>query len=299
MATILEQLFNSVSVASVLLLIALGLTFTFGQMGVINMAHGEFIMAGAFTPYVLQTKVALLAGAAGASFLLALPVAFLVAGVMGVVLERTLIRRMYGRPLDTLLVTFGISLLLQQLARDLFGAPNVSITAPSWLRGNWAVLGFTMPHSRLFIVVLAVAVLALVAMFMDRLPHGRRMRAVMQNRDLAAVSGLRTGRVDTLTFFIGSGLAGIAGVAISLIGSVGFRIGTTYIIDAFLVVIVGGLGKLRGAIIAALALGVFSQFGEYATSASIGKAITLAAVIVFLQFRPNGIVSFRTRGLTA
>jgi urea transport system permease protein len=206
---------------------------------------------------------------------------------------------MYGRPLDTLLVTFGISLLLQQAARDIFGAPNVSIAAPTWLRGNWAVLGFTMPHSRLFIVVLALAVLAAVALFMDRLPHGRRMRAVMQNRDLAAVSGLRTGRVDTLTFFIGSGLAGAAGVAISLIGSVGFRIGTTYIIDAFLVVIVGGLGKLRGAIIAALALGMLNSFGEYATSASIGKALTLGCVILFLQFRPNGIVSFRTRGLTA
>ena len=299
MATFLEQLFNSLSLASVLLLIALGLTFTFGQMGVINMAHGEFIMAGAFTPYVLQTKVGLLAGATGTAFALSLPVAFVVAGAMGVVLERTLIQRMYGRPLDTLLVTFGISLLLQQAARDIFGAPNVSIRAPGWLGGNWDVLGFTMPHTRVAIVALAVSVLVVVSSFMDRLPHGRRMRAVMQNRDLASVSGLRTGRVDTLTFFIGSGLAGIAGVAISLIGSIGFRVGTSYIIDAFLVVIVGGLGKLRGAIIAALALGMLSSFGEYATSASIGKAIMLGCVILFLQFRPNGIVSFRTRGLTA
>jgi urea transport system permease protein len=298
MEIILEQLFNGVSLASVLLLIALGLTFTFGQMGVINMAHGELIMAGAFTPYVLQTGAwGLLAGATGAAFLVSLPLAFVVAGLMGVLMERLVIRRMYGRPLDTLLVTFGISLILQQAARDLFGAPNVAVRAPSWLRGNIEPFGFTMPYSRLFIIVLVLAVVAMVWLFLSKLPQGRRMRAVMQNRQLAAVSGLGTGRVDTFTFFIGSGLAGVAGVAISLIGSVGFRIGASYIIDAFLVVIVGGLGKLRGAVAAALAIGIISSYSEYATSASLGKAIVFASVILFLQFKPNGLVSFRSRGL--
>lgn len=297
MEIILEQLFNGVSLASVLLLIALGLTFTFGQMGVINMAHGELIMAGAFTPYVLQTKVGLLAGAAGAGFLVSLPMAFVVAGLMGVLMERLIIRRMYGRPLDTLLVTFGISLILQQAARDLFGAPNVEVRTPAWLQGNTNPFGFTMPYSRLFIIVLVSAVVTVVWLFMAKLPQGRRMRAVMQNRQLAAVSGLGTARVDTLTFFIGSGLAGVAGVAVSLIGSIGFRVGASYIIDAFLVVIVGGLGKLRGAVAAALAIGIMSSYSEYATSASLGKAIVFACVILFLQFRPNGLVSFRTRGL--
>ncbi|HET9442907.1 MAG TPA: urea ABC transporter permease subunit UrtB [Acidimicrobiales bacterium] len=299
MDIILEQLFNGLSLASVLLLIALGLTFTFGQMGVINMAHGELIMAGAFTPYVLQTGVGVLAGAAGTAFLVSLPLAFVVAGLMGVAMERLIIRRMYGRPLDTLLLTFGISLILQQAAKDVFGAPNVAVRAPAWLRGNVDLVGFTMPLSRLFIIVLVSVVVALVWAFMAKLPQGRRMRAVMQNRQLAAVSGLATGRVDTLTFFIGSGLAGVAGVAVSLIGSIGFRIGGSYIIDAFLVVIVGGLGKLRGAVVAALGLGIISSYSEYATSASIGKAVVFACVVAFLQFRPNGLVSFRTRGLTA
>jgi urea transport system permease protein len=299
METMLEQLFNGMSHASVLLLIALGLTFTFGQMGVINMAHGELIMAGAFTPYVLQTKVALLAAATGVSFAVSIPAAFLVAGLMGVAMERLILRRMYGRPLDTLLVTFGISLLLQQGAKDMFGAPNVAVAAPTFLRGRSDLFGFTMPHTRLFIVVLAVVIVAGIWAFMAKLPQGRRMRAVMQNRQLAAVSGIRTARTDTLTFFIGSGLAGAAGVAVTLVGSIGFRIGTAYIIDAFLVVIVGGLGKLRGAIVAAVTLGLLSSYGEWATSASIGKAMVLGAVILFLQFRPNGLVSFRTRGLTA
>src|SRR5687767_606333 len=174
MEPILEQFFNGVSNASVLLLIALGLTFTFGQMGVINMAHGELIMVGAFTPYVLQTEVAMLAGATGLAFGLALPLSFLIAGVVGVAMERTIIRRMYDRPLDTLLVTFGISLLLQQAAKDIFGAPNVAVTVPTWLRGNWEPFGFTMPHTRLFLLVLALLTVAAIWAFMSVLPAGRR-----------------------------------------------------------------------------------------------------------------------------
>ena len=302
METFLEQLFNGVSLGSILLLVALGLTFTFGQMGVINMAHGEFIMAGAYTPYMLQTSsIGLFAGATGAglAFVAALPLAFLLAGVMGVILERVLLRRMYGRPLDTLLVTFGVSLILQQGAKDLFGAPNVNVRAPTWLTGNWSAFGVTMPHSRLFIMALVAAVIVAVSVAMSRLPQGRRMRAVTQHRDLADVSGIATRRVDAGTFFLGSGLAGVAGVAVSLIGAIGSQIGTSYVIDAFLVVIVGGLGKLRGAVVAAFTIGIVNAFSEYGTSASLGKAIVFACVVVFLQFRPNGLVTFRTRGLTA
>jgi len=297
MSVYLEQVFNGLSLGWILLLVALGLTFTFGQMRVINMAHGELIMAGAYVPYVLQTEVGLFAGSQGAGFVVALPLAFLVAGGLGLLIERLLLSRMVDRPLDTLLVTFGLSLMLQQAAKDRFGAPNVDVVSPTWLRGNWDLLGFTMPHRRLFIMALGLAVIVGVWAFMAKLPQGRRMRAVMQNRDLAAVSGLATRRVDGLTFFLGSGLAGVAGVAVSLIGSIGSQIGTDYVIDAFLVVIVGGLGTLRGAVIAAFLLGMTNAFSEYFTTASLGKAIVFVLVVAFLQFRPNGLVSFRTRGL--
>ncbi|HMG39844.1 MAG TPA: urea ABC transporter permease subunit UrtB [Acidimicrobiales bacterium] len=297
MSDYLEQVFNGLSLGWILLLVALGLTFTFGQMRVINMAHGELIMAGAYTPYVLQTEIGLFAGAKGAAFVVALPLAFVVAGALGLLLERTLLSRMVNRPLDTLLVTFGVSLILQQAAKDRFGAPNVDVVTPTWLRGNWDLLGFTMPHRRLFIMALGLVVIVGVWAFMAKLPQGRRMRAVMQNRDLASVSGLATRRVDAVTFFLGSGLAGVAGVAVSLIGSIGSQIGTDYVIDAFLVVIVGGLGTLRGAVIAAFALGMTNAFSEYFTTASLGKAIVFILVVAFLQFRPNGLVAFRTRGL--
>lgn len=299
MSVYLEQVFNGLSLGWILLLVALGLTFTFGQMRVINMAHGELIMVGAYTPYVLQAEVGLFAGMQSTAFVLALPLAFVVAGALGLVLERTLLARMVDRPLDTLLVTFGVSLMLQQAAKDLFGAPNVEVKAPSWLRGKWVLLDVSMPHTRLFIMALGLAVVVGVWAFMSRLPQGRRMRAVMQNRDLAAVSGLATRRVDAVTFFLGSGLAGVAGVAVALIGSIGSQVGTQYIVDAFLVVIVGGLGTLRGAVVAAFALGMTNAFSEYFTSASLGKAILFVLVVAFLQFRPNGLVSFRTRGLAA
>jgi len=299
MQTILEQLFIGISLGSILLIVALGLTFTFGQMGVINMAHGELIMAGAYVPYVLQTKVGgALGNSVGLAFLLALPIGFAVAGTLGLAMERTVLARMVDRPLDTLLVTFGISLMLQQAARDLFGASNVEVVAPSWLSGRWELLGVVMPHSRLFIIALVAVLVGLVSAFLSTRPEGRRMRAVMQNRDLAAISGLSTRRVDATTFFLGSGLAGVAGVAVTLIGSIGSQVGAGYIIDAFLVVIVGGLGKMRGTIIAAFGLGMLNAFSEYWTSASLGKAILFIAVIAFLQFRPNGLVSFQTRGLT-
>src|SRR5690606_1846300 len=222
MEALLSQLPIGLSIAAVLLLAALGLTFTFGQMGVINMAHGEFIMVGAYTAYALQDWAGRQAVA------VALPVAFLVAGAMGLVLERAAIRRFYGRPLDTLLLTWGISLLLQQLARDVFGAPNVQVLAPGWLSGGLRMFGSQVPYTRLFILALAALSVAAIWVYQNRTLQGRRMRAVMQNRQLAACSGVDTGRVDRTTFFIGSGLAGVAGIALTLIGPIGPNLGTYY-----------------------------------------------------------------------
>jgi urea transport system permease protein len=289
---VLNQLVIGASIGAVLLLIALGLTFTFGQMGVINMAHGEFILAGAYTAYMMQGLVGAQAVPA------ALPVAFLIAGSMGLILERLVIRRFYGRPLDTLLLTFGVSLILQQLARDIFGAPNVQVVAPGWLTGGIDVAGVRLPYNRIFIMALAVGCVVAISLYLSKLSHGRRMRAVMQNRQLAAVTGVATQRVDQLTFFIGSGLAGVAGVALTLIGPVGPSLGTYYIVDAFLVVVAGGLGQLRGAVIAALALGVINSYVEFWTDASLAKVVVFAVIVAFLQFRPQGMFVLRSRALT-
>ena len=294
MEVLLSQLFAGVSVASILLLIALGLTFTFGQMNVINMAHGEFIMAGAYTTYVVQQAVG---EGSGVPFVVSLALAFGIAGLMGLVLEGLLIRRLYGRPLDTLLATWGVSLFLQQLARSIFGAPNVEVVAPSWLRGGYQVGGVSLAQSRLFILALVVIVIALIWTFMSFSPNGRRMRAVMQNRQLAACSGIRTRRVDQTTFFIGSGLAGVAGVGLTLLGPIGPTLGSNYIVDAFLVVVVGGLGQLRGAVAAALALGILNSFVEYETQASFAKVVVFVAIVAFLQVRPRGLVTVRSRVL--
>lgn len=290
MGALANQLPIGLSIAAVLLLIALGLTFTFGQMGVINMAHGEFIMAGAYTAYLLQ-------GFTSQSFLVALPVAFAVAGLMGLLLEWSLIRRFYGRPLDTLLLTWGVSLVLQQLARDVFGAPNVQVTAPGWLVGGVDVLGVRLPYNRVFIIVLAALCVVAVWLYLTRLPAGRRMRAVVQNRELAAYSGIATGRVDRFTFLLGSGLAGVAGVALTLVGPVGPSLGTFYIVDAFLVVVAGGLGQLRGAVLAAVALGFLNGYLEFWTDASLAKVLVFVAIIAFLQVRPQGMFVLKGRAL--
>ncbi|WP_327320058.1 urea ABC transporter permease subunit UrtB [Streptomyces sp. NBC_01235] len=294
MTVILSQSFTGISIGAVLLLIALGLTLTFGQMGVINMAHGEFIMAGAYTTYVLQKSVS----SAGVSLLVALPVAFLVAGAMGALLEWLLIRRLYTRPLDTLLVTWGVSLMLQQLARDVFGAPNVQTHAPDLLTGNISLGGgITFANSRLFILGLALFCVLALTLILRLTPLGRRIRAVVQNRDLAEVSGIATGRVDRMTFFIGSGLAGVAGVALTLVGPIGPTMGTNYIVDAFLVVVVGGIGQLKGSVITAFALGVLQSVLEYSTTVSVAKVIVLVAIVAFLQWRPQGLYTLRTRSL--
>lgn len=293
MQALFSQLVAGLSLGSVLLLAALGLALTFGQMGVINMAHGEFMMAGAYTAFVAQGLIA----DAGTSLLLAIPLGFLVGGVMGVVLEATLIRRMYHRPLDTLLVTWGVSLILQQTARDIFGAPNVDVRAPSWLSGS-VNIGIThVPGARLFILVLAVAAVVGLSLLLKMTALGRRIRGVVQNRDLAETVGISTRSTDRLTFFIGSGLAGIAGVALTLLGSTGPTLGTSYIVDAFLVVVAGGIGQIKGAVIAAFGLGLLQATFEYSTTASVAKVMVFVVVVVFLQLRPQGIFSVRTRSL--
>ncbi|MCX4431349.1 urea ABC transporter permease subunit UrtB [Streptomyces mirabilis] len=297
MTVILGQMFTGVSIGAVLLLIALGLSLTFGQMNVINMAHGEFIMAGAYTTYVLQKSIA----GAGLSLIVALPVAFLVSGALGALLEWLLIRRLYLRPLDTLLVTWGVSLMLQQLARDIFGAPNVQTRAPDVLTGNITVIGgddpLTFASSRLFILGLAVAAVVALSLTLRLTPLGRRIRAVVQNRDLAEVSGISTGRVDRTAFFIGSGLAGIAGVALTLVGPIGPTMGNNVIIDAFLVIVVGGIGQLKGSVIVAFVLGVLQSVLEYSTTVSVAKVLVLVAIVAFLQWRPQGLYTVRTRSL--
>ncbi|GLI02007.1 urea ABC transporter permease subunit UrtB [Phytohabitans aurantiacus] len=294
MTVIVSQLFTGVSIGAVLLLIALGLSLTFGQMGVINMAHGEFIMAGAYTVYVLQKVIT----GAGWSLLIALPIAFAVAGAMGVLLEFLLIRRLYARPLDTLLVTWGVSLILQQAARDIFGAPNVQTKAPDALTGNVRITDdLVLSNNRLFILGLAGLAVVALTLVLRFTSLGRRIRAVVQNRDLAAVSGIPTGRVDRLTFFIGSGLAGVAGVALTLLGPIGPTMGTNVIIDAFLVVVAGGIGHLKGSVIVAFALGTLQSLIEYSTTVSVAKVLVFVAIVAFLQWRPQGLFTLRTRSM--
>ena len=293
MDVVVGQLFTGLSIGSILLLAALGLSLTFGQMGVVNMAHGEFIMAGSYTAYVVQQVTS----AGGASLLISLVAGFLVGGLMGALLEVTLIRRMYHRPLDTLLVTFGVGLILQQLARDIFGAPAVNVVAPDFLSGGVDVLGAVVPKTRIFILVLAVVAVPVLALALKTTPMGRRIRAVVQNRDLAETSGISSRRTDISTFFIGSGLAGVAGVALTLVGSTSSTVGQSYLIDAFLVVVVGGLGQIKGAVIAAFALGILNSFVEYSTTASVAKVVVFVLIVAFLQARPQGLFAVKTRSL--
>ncbi|MGC0365544.1 urea transport system permease protein [Rhodococcus sp. 27YEA15] len=287
------QVFTGLSIGSILLLAALGLSLTFGQMGVINMAHGEFIMAGSYTAYVVQQVISDATG----SLIVSLILGFVVGGLMGVLLEVTLISRMYHRPLDTLLVTFGVGLILQQAARDIFGAPAVNVTTASWLSGGIDIFGAVVPKTRVFILILAIAAVVTLSTVLKQSSMGRRIRAVVQNRDLAETSGISSRRTDITTFFLGSGLAGIAGVALTLIGSTSPTIGASYLIDAFLVVVVGGLGQMKGAVIAAFTLGILNSFIEYSTTASVAKVIVFVIIVAFLQLRPQGLFATKTRSL--
>ncbi|CCI04685.1 ABC transporter permease subunit [Microcystis aeruginosa] len=384
MSALLEGLFNGISIGSVLLLAALGLAIVFGLMGVINLAHGELMMLGAYTTFVVQN---IFKGFGSPFFdtyvLFALPIAFLVSGLAGLLLERGVIRFLYGRPLETLLATWGVSLILQQfvrsvngllaislivfcllffgamkvlsrrldwerirslaigitlplslaisgllgyllsfnsvLAKPWFSARNVDVTAPVWLRGGLPLLGFQMPYTRIFIIILTAICLLGTYWFLNKSSWGLRIRAVTQNRQMSACLGIPTNQVDALTFALGSGLAGVAGCAISFLGSVGPNVGQNYIVDTFMVVVVGGVGNLLGTIIAAMAIGVanyligsgtfalmsgsvaalkpLTDFFTFFSTTSMAKVMIFALIIAFLQFKPAGI--FPPKGRTA
>ncbi|NJL01933.1 MAG: branched-chain amino acid ABC transporter permease [Spirulinaceae cyanobacterium SM2_1_0] len=389
MLPLLQGLFNGVSIGSVLLIAALGLAIVFGLMGVINLAHGELMMLGAYSTFVVQNGFKILGEPWSSIYIFAaLPVAFIVAALVGLALERGAIRFLYGRPLETLLATWGVSLILRQFVRSAnwpllaglsllvvlffgawviltrvlspeqwrsrrlvllltnlgvslglaittaallwqtlpddwvrpwFGPRNVDVTAPAWLRGGIPIGTFQLPYARIFIIVLTVLCLVGMYWFLNASSWGLRIRAVTQNRDMSACLGIDTGRVDALTFALGSGLAGVAGVAIALLGSVGPNTGQNYIVDTFMVVVVGGVGNLLGTIIAALVIGSFTfiigsgaialllsnaeapaalvEFFNFFATTSMAKVMVFAAIIAFLQFRPAGI--FPPKGRTA
>jgi len=293
----LGQLFTGVSLASILLLSALGLAITYGLMGVINMAHGELVMIGAYATYVVQGLFQkFLPGLFDAYLLAALPVAFAVSAGVGALLERGVLRFLYGRPLETLLATWGISLILMQAVRSLFGAQNVGVENPSWMSGSVTLMpGLALPYNRLVIVAFAVAVLVGVALVIGRTRLGLFVRGVTQNRRMAACVGVNTARTDTYAFALGSGIAGLAGCALSQIGNVGPDLGQSVIIDSFLVVVVGGVGQLAGAVWAALGLGLTAKLLEGVMGAVLAKIAVLLFIIAFIQKRPQGLFALKGR----
>ncbi len=299
LTTSLETAFQGASLASILLLMALGLAIVFGLMGVINMAHGELMALGAYTTFVVQNWFReAWPQAVDAYFLVALPLSFLVAAAAGVVLERGVIRFLYGRPLETLLLTWGASLIIQQSLRLWFGAANVDVSAPRWLSGGVPVMvGLTLPYNRVFIIGLATVSVATMYWLLFRSSAGLRIRAVTQNRAMSACLGVRASLVDATTFALGAGLAGLAGCALTQIGNVGPSLGQNYIVDSFMVVVTGGVGKLAGTILAAAGIGGLNKGIEPALGAVFAKVAILIAVILFLQRRPAGL--FATRGRNA
>ena len=300
LVSLAANLFQGVSLGSVLLLAAIGLAITFGVLGVINMAHGEMIMLGAYTAYVCQQlfRAFLPAGWIDAYLALAVPMAFLFTGAVGVALERSVIRFLYGRPLETLLATWGVSLILQQTVRSIFGSPNKEVSNPSWMTGGFDPIGgFTVTWNRLYIIVFCFIVLTVLALILNRTSFGLHMRAVTQNRAMASVMGIPTARIDALTFGLGSGIAGMAGVALSQIGNVSPNLGSIYIVDSFLVVVFGGVGNLAGTLVAALSLGIADKLLEPLAGAILGKIVVLIAIILFFQRRPRGL--FALKGRTA
>jgi urea transport system permease protein len=291
------NLFYGISLGSVLLLAALGLAITFGLMGIINMAHGELLMIGAYTTYVCQLGFRkFLPGAVDAYLLVALPAAFLVAGAVGIILERTVIRWLYGRPLETLLATWGISLMLMQLVRTIFGAQNVEVANPSWMSGGITVLGsLVLSYNRIVIIFFALFVVAAVWLILNKTRLGLFVRAVTQNRRMADCVGVSTGKIDMMTFGLGSGIAGLGGVALSQLGNVGPDLGQGYIVDSFMVVVLGGVGQLAGTVIAALGLGEVNKFLEPVAGAVMAKIVILVFIIIFIQKRPQGLFAMKGR----
>ena len=296
--TLIMQAFNGISLSSILFLAAIGLAVTFGLMHVINMAHGEFIMIGAYTAYMVQN---FFLGLPSEMFGWYVPVAvvlsFVVAAAVGVVVERLIVSRLYGRVADSLLVTWGLSLVLQQLARSIFGAPNVGVEVPGYMEGSLMIGAIALPYTRIWILAIALICLGAVYVVMFRTRFGRTIRAVMQNRPMAAALGVNTRRVDAVTFALGSGLAGLAGCALTWIGLVGPSLGQNYITQAFMTVVVGGVGSMFGSIFGAGFIGIGQSIFEFLTDASLGQALIFLAVVVLLQFRPKGIFSVSSRSL--
>ena len=298
----LGAIFSGISLGSVLLLAALGLAITYGLMGVINMAHGELIMIGAYATYVVQMLFQRFVpeAAFGWYLVVAIPIAFMASALVGAVLERGVIRFLYGRPLETLLATFGISLVLQQTVRTIFGAQNVGVENPAWMSGGITLLpNLTLPYNRIAIIVFAFAVLAGVAFMIAKTRLGLFVRGVTQNRSMASCVGVNTARTDTYAFALGSGIAGLAGCALSQIGNVGPDLGQNYIVDSFLVVVLGGVGQLAGTVYAALGLGVLSKLLEGWTGAVLAKIAVLLFIVIFIQKRPQGIFALKGRSAEA
>jgi len=282
------------------LLAAAGLAITFGVMGVINMAHGEMVMIGAYVTFsVQQVFRAYIPDMFGSSLIVAIPAAFLVAGAIGILIERCMIRFLYGRPLETLLATWGLSLILQQAIRSIFGAENQNVGTPDWMSGYFALGGLTITLNRLAIIVFTIIVLAALMAVMRYTPLGLRMRAVTQNRRMAASMGIRTPWIDAMTFGLGSGIAGIAGVALSQIDNVSPNLGQNYIIDSFMVVVFGGVGNLWGTTLAALVLGIVNKALEPVAGAVLGKIVVLVLIILFIQRRPRGLFPVKGRAVEA
>jgi len=282
-----ETVFFGLSLGSVLVLAAIGLAITFGVMGVINMAHGELMMLGAYSTYVVQT---LMPNHLDWSIPVSIPVAFVVAGLAGVILERTIIRFLYGRPLETLLATFGVSLVLQQLVRSVFSANNRAVSTPSWMSGTWQVNeALAITYNRIYIVGFTLVVFSLLLLVLRRTRLGLRIRAVSQNRAMARAMGIRSGQVDAMTFGLGAGIAGVAGVALSQLTNVGPNLGQAYIIDSFMVVVFGGVGNLWGTLIGGMSLGMVNKLLEPYAGAVLGKIAVLVALILFIQRRPRGL----------
>ena len=283
----IETVFFGLSLGSVLVLAAIGLSITFGVMGVINMAHGELIMLGAYTTYVVQT---LFPGALEYSLLIAVPAAFFVSGLVGIGIERGIFRFLYGRPLETLLASFGVSLVLQQTVKTIFTALNRPVATPQWMSGSFELLdGLSLTFNRLYILIFAGLIFAALVLVLQRTRLGLEVRAVTQNRAMARAMGIRSGRVDALTFGLGAGIAGVAGVALSQLTNVGPYLGRGYIVDSFMVVVFGGVGNLWGTLVAGLSLGVANKFLEPYAGAVIAKVLVLVFIILFIQWRPRGL----------
>ncbi|WP_034171449.1 urea ABC transporter permease subunit UrtB [Acinetobacter sp. YZS-X1-1] len=291
------HVFSGLSTASILLLAALGLAITYGLLGVINMAHGELIMIGAYTTYVVQSFFkSHFSGLVDWYLIAAIPAAFIVSAVIGMLIERTVIRPLYGRQLETLLATFGVSLILMQVVRMIFGAQNVEVSNISWLSGGISITpSLMLPYNRIAIIVFTIAVLLLLVYLLNKTRFGLFVRAVTQNRQMARAVGIRSSRIDMMAFGLGSGLAGLAGCALAQVGNVGPDLGQNYIIDAFLVVVVGGVGQVWGAVLAALGLGVSGTVLEIGMGAVLAKIILLVLVILFIQKRPQGLFAIKGR----